>query len=59
MPEQIRRKVGRPSIHGERKKTYSVKATKTAWDGLKKMAASSGLSLSEYIEVLGRTGKLP
>ncbi|NEO91419.1 MAG: hypothetical protein F6K56_14730 [Moorea sp. SIO3G5] len=51
--------MGRPSIHGERKKTYSIKATKTAWDGLKDLAASSGLSLSEYMETLGRTGRLP
>ncbi|NEO79751.1 hypothetical protein [Moorena sp. SIO4G3] len=59
MSEKTKRKVGRPSFHGERKKSYSIMATKTAWGNLKKMAASSGLSLSEYLEVLGRTGTLP
>ncbi|NEO89452.1 MAG: ribbon-helix-helix domain-containing protein [Moorea sp. SIO3G5] len=59
MPEKIARKVGRPSLHGERKKSYSVTATKLAWDGLKEMAASSGLSLSEFLETLGRTKRLP
>ncbi|NEO17742.1 MULTISPECIES: hypothetical protein [unclassified Moorena] len=59
MTEQIRRKVGRPRLHEEAKKSYSIKATETGWQGLKRLAARSGLSLSEYIESLGRTGTLP
>ncbi|NEN99350.1 MAG: ribbon-helix-helix domain-containing protein [Moorea sp. SIO3I7] len=59
MPEKTIKKMGRPSLHGERKKSYSVTATREAWDGLKEMAAASGLSLSEFLERLGRTKKLP
>ncbi|EGJ32974.1 MULTISPECIES: hypothetical protein [Moorena] len=58
MPEKKRR-VGRPSIYEESKKTYSVKVTKIAWGNIKNMAESSGLSLSEFMEYLGRNGKLP
>ncbi|EGJ30528.1 MULTISPECIES: hypothetical protein [Moorena] len=59
MPEKPKRRVGRPSIYNESKKTYSVKVTKLAWDNLKELAKSAGLSLSEYVEYLGRNGKLP
>jgi len=59
MSEQIKRKVGRPRLHKEAKKSYSIKATETGWRGLKNLAACSGLSLSEYLEFLGRTGTLP
>ncbi|NEO35861.1 MAG: hypothetical protein F6J90_05780 [Moorea sp. SIOASIH] len=59
MSKQIRIKVGRPRLHEEAKKSYSIKATETGWQGLKRLAACSGLSLSEYLEFLGRTGTLP
>ncbi|NEO01161.1 MAG: hypothetical protein F6K50_38835 [Moorea sp. SIO3I7] len=59
MSEQIKIKVGRPRLHEEAKKSYSIKATETGWQGLKLLAACSGLSLSEYLEFLGRTGTLP
>ncbi|NEO38300.1 MAG: hypothetical protein F6J90_18975 [Moorea sp. SIOASIH] len=59
MPEKIKRKVGRPRLHEEAKKSYSIKATEAGWQGLKRLAACSGLSLSEYLEFLGRTGTLP
>nr|WP_083373662.1 hypothetical protein [Moorena producens] len=59
MTEQIKRKVGRPRLHEEPKQSYSIKATKTGWQGLKRLASCSGLSLSEYLEFLGRTGTLP
>ncbi|NES85742.1 MAG: hypothetical protein F6K10_32545 [Moorea sp. SIO2B7] len=53
MSKENKRKVGRPSLHGVRKKSYSVMATETAWNGVKEMAKTSGLSLSEFIETLG------
>ncbi|NEO91868.1 MAG: hypothetical protein F6K56_17130 [Moorea sp. SIO3G5] len=59
MSEEIKRKIGRPRLHEEAKKSYSIKATETGWRGLKLLAANSGLSLSEYLEFLGRTGTLP
>ncbi|NEO00337.1 MAG: hypothetical protein F6K50_34250 [Moorea sp. SIO3I7] len=59
MSNQIKRKVGRPRLHEEAKKSYSIKATETGWKGLKHLAACSGLSLSEYLEFLGRNGCLP
>ncbi|WAN69701.1 MULTISPECIES: hypothetical protein [Moorena] len=48
MPEQITKK-GRPSIHGERKKSYSVSVTQEGWNKLKEMAKESELSLSEFL----------
>jgi len=33
--------------------------TETDWNGLKEMAKDSGLSLSEFLETLGRTKQLP
>ncbi|NEQ86059.1 MAG: hypothetical protein F6K26_40035 [Moorea sp. SIO2I5] len=59
MPEKINKKVGRPSFHGVRKKSYSVMTTETAWNGLKEMAKEANLSLSEFLETLGRTKQLP
>ncbi|WP_168166505.1 MULTISPECIES: hypothetical protein [Moorena] len=58
MSKQIIKK-GRPSIHGERKRSYSVSVTREGWDKLKKMAKESGLSLSEFLEVLARTKRIP
>lgn len=59
MTEKTLRKVGRPRLYSEPKTTHSIKATNTAWNGLKRLAAVSGLSLSEYLEYLGKTGTLP
>ncbi len=59
MTEQKNKKVGKPRLYSEPKTTHSIKATNTAWNGLKCLAASSGLSLSEYLESLGKTGMLP
>ncbi|NEN97923.1 MAG: hypothetical protein F6J94_04740 [Moorea sp. SIO1F2] len=59
MPKQKSKKVGRPRLYDEPKTTHSIKATQTAWNGLKYLAASSELSLSEYLEFLGKTGVLP
>ncbi|WAN69052.1 MULTISPECIES: hypothetical protein [Moorena] len=50
---------GRPPMHGEAKKSHTVRTTDAAWDGLKKMADNAGLNLSEYLEALGKTGRLP
>lgn len=33
--------------------------TEMAWNGLKEMAKESGLTLSEFLETLGRTKQLP
>lgn len=54
MAKETANKMGRPSLHGERKKSYSVTATREAWNGLKEMAKDSGFSLSEFLERLGR-----
>ncbi|NET85835.1 MAG: hypothetical protein F6J94_29280 [Moorea sp. SIO1F2] len=59
MAKQKSRKAGRPWLHGEPKTTHTIKATNTAWNGLKQLAAKAGLSLSEYLESLGKTGILP
>lgn len=53
------KRTGRPPIHGEAKKSHTVRTTDAAWDGLKKMADRAGLTLSEYLEALGKTGLLP
>ncbi len=59
MPKIIRIKVGISRLHEEAKKSYSIKATETGWQGLKRLAACSGLILSEYLKFLGRTYTLP
>ncbi|NEO45490.1 MAG: hypothetical protein F6K55_15700 [Moorea sp. SIO4A3] len=53
------KRTGRPPIHGEAKKSHTVRTTDAAWDGLKKMADKANLNLSEYLEFLGKTGRLP
>ncbi|WP_168166515.1 MULTISPECIES: hypothetical protein [Moorena] len=53
------KKTGRPPIHGEAKKARTVRTTEAAWNGLKNMASKAGLTLSEYLEALGKTGLLP
>ncbi|NEO82548.1 hypothetical protein [Moorena sp. SIO4G3] len=58
MSKQIIKR-GRPSIHGKRKRSYSVSVTQEGWDALKKMAKESGLSLSEFLEILARTKRIP
>ncbi|WP_168166529.1 hypothetical protein [Moorena producens] len=58
MSKQIAKK-GRPSIHGERKRSYSVSVTQEGWNKLKEMALDSGLSLSEFLEILARTKRIP
>ncbi|NEQ09324.1 MAG: hypothetical protein F6K63_05875 [Moorea sp. SIO1G6] len=52
------KRTGRPPIHGEAKKSHTVRTTDAAWDGLKEMADRAGLTLSEYLEALGKTGLL-
>ncbi|NEO48047.1 MAG: hypothetical protein F6K55_29555 [Moorea sp. SIO4A3] len=59
MGKQKSRRVGRPCLYEEPKTTHTIKATNTAWNGLKQLAAKADLSLSEYLESLGRTGVLP
>ena len=53
------KRTGRPPIHGEAKKAHTVRTTDAAWEGLKEMANKAGLNLSEYLESLGKTGRLP
>ncbi|WP_168166510.1 MULTISPECIES: hypothetical protein [Moorena] len=49
-------RIGRQPIHGEPKVAYTVRTTEEAWDGLKQHGIEAGLSLSEYLEALGKTG---
>ncbi|NEQ85718.1 MAG: hypothetical protein F6K26_38120 [Moorea sp. SIO2I5] len=52
-------KIGRPPIHGKPKVAHTVRTTEKAWNGLKQLAIEAGLSLSEYLEALGKTGVMP
>ena len=50
------RKPGRPRLHDEVKNRRTIRITDTAWEGIKKLAGDAGVSLSEYLEALGRMG---
>ncbi|WP_293120104.1 hypothetical protein [Moorena sp. SIO4G3] len=51
--------MGRPCLHGQPKAAHTIRVTDTAWDGLKRLASETGVSLSEYLEALGKNGTLP
>ncbi|NEP36366.1 MAG: hypothetical protein F6K38_34635 [Moorea sp. SIO3B2] len=53
------KKMGRPCIHGEPKRAHTIRVTDKAWNGLKRLASVAGVSLSEYLEALGKAGVLP
>ncbi|NEO62962.1 MAG: hypothetical protein F6J98_21995 [Moorea sp. SIO4G2] len=59
MAKSKAKKVGRPCLHGEPKTAHTIRTTDTAWKGLKQLAVEARLSLSEYLESLGKTGVLP
>jgi hypothetical protein len=45
---------GRPLEYGEPKTGHRVTVTKTGWDSAKKLIGSMGMSVSEFLEELGR-----
>jgi hypothetical protein len=45
---------GRPLDYGEPKKTRRVSVTETGWDSAQELARSMGMSVSEFLEQLGR-----
>lgn len=45
---------GRPQNWGEPKKKRNISITETGWTGMKEVAQSLGLSISELIERIGR-----
>ena len=56
MSEKKSKKPGRPRLHGEVKNRHTIRVTDTAWEGIKYLAEDAGVSLSEYLEALGRMG---
>jgi hypothetical protein len=45
---------GRPLEYGEPKKTRRLSVTETGWDSAQKLIRSMGMSVSEFVEQLGR-----
>jgi hypothetical protein len=45
---------GRPLEYGEPKKTRRLSVTETGWDSAQKLIRSMGMSVSEFLEQLGR-----
>lgn len=43
-----------PALYSEKKKPHAVSVTDTAWKHLKAMASDRNISLSEFIEGIGR-----
>lgn len=54
MTRKSTKKMGRPTMHGETKQRHTVTMTNTAWKGLKRKAREANVSLSEYLEALGK-----
>lgn len=44
----------RDSFYGETKKNRTITVTDTGWEGLRSLADSQGLSISEVLERIGR-----
>ena len=52
--EKKKEDVGRPSKYDEAKKQRTVWLTQSAWESLAQEAKNQGLSVSEYLEQMGR-----
>ncbi|UFP93238.1 hypothetical protein [Gloeobacter morelensis] len=57
-PDSLRNLRPRSRFYGEPKKTREVSVTETGWRGVRALAASLDLSVSELLERLGRDRRL-